>query len=434
LLIKGGPTRSNMQPTMFPPAFSHTHCNMCASFTSSEPCVPKISISQAPAVSVGSRVTPYAQTPHTDNGSGTTPKSTGFTFPPACSKSAILSSSTTSPSLFGTPYAQKQKEDNGSDTTPKSTGFTFPPPCSKSAIFCSSTTSPGIFGTPSGQTPQANNGSDTARKSTCFPFPPACSKSANLCSSTSSPGMFGTPYAQKPKEDNRSARLVTPYAHTPQADSDTGAKPVGNQLGERGGPKHSNMQSASFTFAPAINHTHANPVSSFTSTEPCAANISISQTPSVYVGSRVTPYAQTPHTDNGSDTTKSTGFTSLPAFRKLVNPCSSSTSTSLFGTPNPQTPQADTSSGTKPAGIQLGERGVRNCDGQSSGEMASNTNNTESTQFTFAPAFSQIHANPFTSSTSTSVLPKTSNIFTQKKTSTDFTPFSNVHHPPLTGK
>nr|GEW24807.1 retrovirus-related Pol polyprotein from transposon TNT 1-94 [Tanacetum cinerariifolium] len=333
---------------------------------------------------LGSRVTPYAQTPHADNGCGTTPKSTGFTFPPACSKSTILSSSTTSSSLFRTPYAQKPKEANGSDTTPKSTGFTFPPPCSKSAIFCSSTTSPGIFGTPSGQTPQANIGSDTTRKSTCFPFPPVCSKSAILCSSTSSPSMFGTAYAQKPKEDNCSGTTPKstgftslplcsksvnqcpsstspslfgiPYAHTPQADSDTGAKTMGNQLGERGGPKHSNMQSASFTFTPAINHTHANPVSSFTSTEPRATNISISQTPSVSAGSRVTPYAQTPHAENGNDTTKSTGFTPLPASSKLVNLCSSSTSTSLFCTPDPQTPQADTSSGTKPAGIQLGER------------------------------------------------------------------------------
>ncbi|PWA33982.1 peptidase S59, nucleoporin [Artemisia annua] len=284
---------------------------------------------------VGLTVTPFYYT---------TPKSTAFTFSPACIQISVnpCSSSTSTnqsdpkKSSFFTPF-----QSAPSRFCPIH-GFRQSPLRCQCAVSRVATYD---------QTPQAHNCTNTTPKSTDNTFGPECTqKSVNPCSSSTSTNVFSlmkstssnpaqsTPFGFCPNHGSPfgcqcSASKVTLNAQTPKADNGRGAQPAEKlfsisampaykeksheelrcedyQLGDKGGPTRSNMQSSSFTFTPAISHTHANPFSSFTSTEPCIPKTSISQTLSVSVGSRVTPYAQTPHADNGSDTTsKSTGFT-----------------------------------------------------------------------------------------------------------------------------
>ncbi|KAI3691934.1 hypothetical protein L6452_31737 [Arctium lappa] len=100
-------------------------------------------------------------------------------------------------------------------------------------------------------------------------------------------------------------------------------------------------------------------------------------------GSRVTPYAQTPEADSGSGTQpagKLESISAMPAYKEKSH------------------------EELRWEDYQLGDKGGPNPAGQSSGGMGFNTNNTQSNPFSSSPAFS---ANPFSSSTS-------SNPFAQK--------------------
>ncbi|KAI3689966.1 hypothetical protein L2E82_47938 [Cichorium intybus] len=105
-------------------------------------------------------------------------------------------------------------------------------------------------------------------------------------------------------------------------------------------------------------------------------------------------------------------------------------------TPYTQTPEADSGSGTQPAGklesisampaykdksheelrwedYQLGDKGGPNPAGQTSGGMGFNTNPTQSNPFSSSPAFTQLNANPFSTTTPTNPFaPKTSTFTT----------------------
>ncbi|PWA46776.1 nucleoporin autopeptidase [Artemisia annua] len=115
-------------------------------------------------------------------------------------------------------------------------------------------------------------------------------------------------------------------------------------------------------------------------------------------GSRATPYAQTPEADSGTGTQpagKLESISAMPAYKEKSH------------------------EELRWEDYQAGDKGGPNPAGQSSGGMGFNTNNTQPNPFSSSPSFTQPAANPFSSNTSST------NPFAQKTSTFSTTGFAS---------